>query len=180
MTGQLALVAYIPGPLGKFLDRLRSDLVSGCNLQSHVTILPPRLLDAPESELVADLESKANATASFEIRLGPIEVFPITNVIYISLATGTSDVEDLHGKLTNSRFASMEMYPFHPHVTLAQEIPADKVPEVLERATSAWETWSKERSFTVDRLTFVRNENGFGWKTISEHGLQPATLLKTA
>jgi 2'-5' RNA ligase len=180
MTGQLALVAYIPGPLGRFLDHLRSELVSGCNLQSHVTILPPRLLNFPEEELVADLESKAHATPTFEIRLGPIEVFPITNVIYISLATGKSDVENLHGKLCNSSFSSTETYPFHPHVTLAQEIPAEKVPEVLEKATSAWAAWTQEKSFPVEKLTFVRNENGSGWRTISEHELQSASLLKTA
>jgi hypothetical protein len=39
-----ALVSYVPGRLGEFLDRLREELVTGCKAHSHVTLLPPRPL----------------------------------------------------------------------------------------------------------------------------------------
>ena len=32
-----ALVIYVPGPLGKFLDDLRRKLVPGCNPHAHVS-----------------------------------------------------------------------------------------------------------------------------------------------
>ena len=39
-----ALVIYIPGPLGKFLDDLRRELVPSYNPHAHVSVLPPRPL----------------------------------------------------------------------------------------------------------------------------------------
>ncbi len=39
-----ALVIYIPDPLGRFLDDLRTALVPGCNPHAHVSVLPPRPL----------------------------------------------------------------------------------------------------------------------------------------
>ena len=39
-----ALVIYIPDPLGRFLDDLRTELVPGCNPHAHVSVLPPRPL----------------------------------------------------------------------------------------------------------------------------------------
>ena len=41
---QFALVAYIPDPLGRFLDDLRVELTPDCKPRAHVTILPPRPL----------------------------------------------------------------------------------------------------------------------------------------
>ena len=39
-----ALVVYIPGPLGVFLDELRRELVPHYNPHAHVSVLPPRPL----------------------------------------------------------------------------------------------------------------------------------------
>ena len=41
-----ALVVYIPDPLAGFLDDLRKELVANCLPRAHVTILPPRPLQA--------------------------------------------------------------------------------------------------------------------------------------
>jgi hypothetical protein len=41
-----ALVIYIPGPLGLYLDELRRDLVPDYDPHAHVSVLPPRTLAA--------------------------------------------------------------------------------------------------------------------------------------
>ena len=45
-----ALVSYIPGALGEFLDRLREELVAGCDPHAHITALPPRPIAGPVGE----------------------------------------------------------------------------------------------------------------------------------
>ena len=51
--GSFALVAYIPEPLGAFLQSMRHDLPGQENPQAHITVLPPRPLKAPAGKRLA-------------------------------------------------------------------------------------------------------------------------------
>src|SRR5262245_2374100 len=99
---QYGLVAYIEGELGDFLLKIRKEVVPGCKLRSHVSILPPRPLAGSEAEAIRFIQAAGRHHAAFEVRLGKIEVFPITNVIYISLGTGVTDLHAMHSKLNTS------------------------------------------------------------------------------
>src|SRR5216683_2977282 len=88
-----ALVSYLPEPLAGYLDRLRSDLVKECRAKAHLTVLPPRpLLCKPEDAFQA-LTQKLQDFHPFRVELGEIEVFPITQVIYLSVALGNAELE---------------------------------------------------------------------------------------
>src|SRR5580765_4520775 len=84
-----ALVIYIPDPLGRFLDDLRRELVPGCNPHAHVSVLPPRPIAVDWREASAQVCRCAAERPPFEITLGAIRRFPVTNVIYIELAAGS-------------------------------------------------------------------------------------------
>ena len=60
-----ALVSYVPGRLGAYLDRMRRELVSSCCAQSHITILPPRTIFAPESAVLRRLHGGLDAFSRF-------------------------------------------------------------------------------------------------------------------
>src|SRR5215471_8890371 len=92
-----ALVIYIPDPLGKFLDDLRRELVPGCNPHAHVSVLPPRSLSGAWQAAAEQVRECAEGWPPFEITLGEIRIFPVTNVIYIDLASGAADMHRLHG-----------------------------------------------------------------------------------
>ncbi len=179
-TTQYSLVSYIPDPLGSFLSELRTELVSSCRLQSHVTILPPRMLSSPVGTLIADLKRTTRTEHPFELELGEIEIFPVTNVIYISLGRGKGKVVEMHNHLSGGSLYYKEPFPFHPHITLAQEIPVDTLTEVYSRACQRWADWKGPRSFPVDNLVFVRNVNMKGWETLSEHALNHSPALQKA
>ena len=180
-TTQFALVGFIPEPLGSFLTDLRTELVSGCRLRSHVTVLPPRYLSSPVGALVSDLRVDTKHIHAFEIELGEIQIFPVTNVIYLSLKSGKEHIEAMHARLSRNLFAYQEPYPFHPHVTLAQEVPQEYVADVYARACQRWMDWGRSRKFKVDSLVFVRNVNMMGWENLSEHALaNGAMALRTA
>ena len=176
-----ALVSYIPGNLGTFLNRLRHDLVTTCSLQSHLTFLPPRYLSAPSDLLSKELDRRLAAVDAFPVTLGEIEVFESTNVVYIGLEQGASQVRDLHAWLAAGPLEYKEPFPFHPHVTLAQEFGPERLSSVVESARKAWAMIpASNRSFLIDRLVFVRNQDPNTWNTISEHDLQPLPLVRTA
>jgi hypothetical protein len=80
-----ALVAYLAEPLGSFVDWIRRDLEPGSLApRPHLTILPPRQL-APGAfvqEAKAQLASDLASVTADEVRLGDIEIFPSTSVVY--------------------------------------------------------------------------------------------------
>jgi 2'-5' RNA ligase len=180
VSGTFGLVSYIPGPLGSFLNRLRSQLVPGRRLQSHITILPPRVLHSQPEELSAELDSIVPRIQAFKASLGEVEIFPETDVIYLGVRAGWQEMLHAHGLLSEGMLHFKEPYPFHPHVTLAQNIAPENVAETLAQARSGWSEWWAERSFAVDELAFVRNVDPNTWELLSAHPLNSIELLRTA
>lgn len=174
-----ALVGYIPEPLGAFLNQLRRELVPGCQLLSHVTLLPPRLLTSPEPDIVQDLSEALSQLPALELEAGGVEMFPVTDVVYLDIKTGRRQLTDIHRHLNRGLLAFDEPFEYHPHVTLAQQMDPEAVAGVMERAAAAWNGWKGARRFAVEKLTFVRNVDPQSWTTVSEHPLQPASLLRT-
>jgi 2'-5' RNA ligase len=166
-----ALVIYIPDPLGQFLDDLRRELIPGCNPHAHVSVLPPRSL-AVDWELAGEsVRSCAGEWAPFEIKLGGIQRFPVTNVIYIELASGADELHDMHECMNHGALQSAEPFEYHPHITLAQEIPLDCLEEVDQLARRRWAEFKGPRTFVADRTAFVRNTMGNQWVDLAEFAL---------
>jgi 2'-5' RNA ligase len=166
-------VSYIPEPLGGYLNQLRSSLVAGCRLHSHVTLLPPRQLRADPAALIEELGKRVHALAPFEVTLGEVEIFETTRVIYLAIERGWGQIEDFHAKLGAGIFSFEEYYPFHPHMTLAQEISGTDFERTLDMAREAWDRCPYPRTFEVKVLTFVRNVDPNNWVTLSQHQLDP-------
>jgi len=180
MPQQFALVSYITGPLGTFLGRLSSGLVPGCGVRPHITLLPPRLVRHPARALSEALDASVSRIRAFEVTLGDVEIFPITDVIYLSVRGGWPEAVHAHGVLSAGRLRSREAFPFHPHVTLAQNIPAGEAARTAVRARLAWRQWQESRSFAVATFALVRDDGHGRWETFSEHTLSPLALPRTA
>ena len=163
-----SLVTYLPEPLGSFVDQLRGELVPGCSLRAHVTVLPPRPLSQPAEEAGAKIRSKLAEFEPFEMRLGDVEIFTMSSVVYLALAKGADEMRALHDALNADAAPFAEPFPFHPHVTLAQQISAEQVPDVFEHAHYRWAEFRHKRSFLVDRATFVQAINLYCWVDLEE------------
>lgn len=162
-----ALVSYLPQPLAGFLDRLRNELVAECSAKAHVTILPPRPLRSPADEAWRELLQGIQDFESFRVELGHIEIFPVTNVLYLSVNAGHTELKRLHQALNRGRLSFAEPFTFHPHVTLAQELEPAQVPAAAVFAETRWREFSHSRSFLVDRLTFVQNTLDNCWTDLN-------------
>lgn len=165
---QFALVSYLPDPLAGFLDRLRLDLTPDCSPRAHVTILPPRPLTAEIGETVARLSHECRLFTPFEIRLGTIEIFPRSNVIYVSLARGEHQLHALHENLNAGQLEYDGPFPYHPHITIAQDITAEQVASLAQIARDRWATYNGPRSFLVERLSFVQNVAPGAWLDLAQ------------
>jgi len=163
-----SLVTYLPEPLGSFIDQLRGELVPGCSLRAHVTVLPPRPLSQPAEEAGAKIRSKLAEFEPFELRLGDVEIFTMSSVVYLALPRGADEIRRLHDALNAAAAPFAEPFPFHPHVTLAQQISAEQVPDVFEHARYRWAEFRHKRSFLVDRATFVQAINLYCWVDLEE------------
>jgi len=147
-----ALVTYIPGLLGEFLDHLRRELVPACVPRAHVTILPPRPVLAPTGAAVEQLNEWIAD-----------EIFETTSVIYIGLGGGREELKRIHDRFNSGPLGFAEPFGYHPHVTLAQELTADQVARTREEAKRRWAEYKGERTFRVETITFVQSTSDNRW-----------------
>ncbi|HWD99224.1 MAG TPA: 2'-5' RNA ligase family protein [Bryobacteraceae bacterium] len=156
-VSQFALVSYVPAPLSGFLDHLRIRLTPQAKPHAHVTILPPRPVYGDLEELKKKLAPALRDVNPFQITLGSIKVFPVSNVIYLSIDEGEARLRELNRALDRDDLRFKTPFSYHPHITLAQDIPPPDVERLRAAAQEDWEAWRGERTFLVDSLWLVQN-----------------------
>jgi 2'-5' RNA ligase len=174
-----ALVVYIPEPLGSFLDRLRFDLEpDSLNPRAHVTILPPRpLADLSHAQAAADwLRPAVSRELSFPISIGGVEVFPGTNVVYLSIRDGFDHLREIHARLNHGEIAFDEHFLYHPHITLVQNLDAGQAAAVADAASLRWNAWKGIREFPAEAATFVQECSDRRWTDLESMALVPAAV----
>jgi hypothetical protein len=167
-VNQFALVIYIPSPLGRFVDDLRLELAPDCRPHAHVSVLPPRHVSAPWPAVAEGLRHVASKLAPFEVEAGSVASFPVTDVIYLETGRGTRDLHHLHNRLGRGQLEFKEPFPYHPHITVAQEIPEDRVREAYEVAVRRWQEYTGPRTFLAEQLTFVQNTAQDCWVDLAQ------------
>jgi len=163
-----ALVTYIPEPLSGFLDRLRQELVPNCFLRAHVTILPPRPLSSSPEKAWQVLRKLAPLSAPFEIQIASVEVFPVSDVIYLQVAAGCEELKKMHEEMNVDGLARREAFPYYPHVTLAQDLKPDEVDELVRVARQRWADCPFPKSFRAEKVVFVQNTRCNEWVDLGE------------
>jgi 2'-5' RNA ligase len=164
--------------LGEYLDRLRLDLVCDCRAKAHVTVLPPRPLVCMPAEAWRELAARLQEIPPFRVELGEVEVFPGTQVVYLSVIAGAAELKRLHEKLNTGRLAFEEPFEYHPHVTLAQDLDcASSVEQATDLARARWREFPGRRGFVVDKLTFVQNTLGNQWTDLNGFPLESSVRI---
>lgn len=165
---QFALVIYIPDPLGRFLDDLRLELAPGCKPHAHISVLPPRPLSAPWYPVSEEVRALAGDYAPFEIEAGELAIFPVTDVIYLETVRGTEQLRRIHDELCRAKLHFEEPFPFHPHITVAQEITKERLEQAFRIASRRWREYTGPRTFRADRATFVQNTSQNCWIDLAD------------
>lgn len=166
-----ALVTYIPEPLAGFLDQLRRELVPNCFLRAHVTILPPRPLSTTSEAAWRVIGALAPRFAPFEVELASVEVFPVSDVIHVSVGAGSDELKRMHDAFNIDGLRYQEPFSFQPHVTLAQDLQTDELDELIGVAHARWAEFSGAKSFRVENVVFVQNTRRNEWADLGESKL---------
>jgi 2'-5' RNA ligase len=166
-----ALVVYILDPLARFLDDLREELVPACLPRAHVTILPPRPVSVDVDEAIEHARTLVAGFAPFDIVAGEVAMFPLTDVIYINIKHGEAELKEMYRALNRGPLAFQEPFPYHPHITLAQDLPPDLVKPLYELARKRWAAFPHSRRIRAERACFVQSTVACTWVDLAEFKL---------
>jgi 2'-5' RNA ligase len=160
-----ALVAYIRGAIGDFVEGLRRELHPDLpHLAAHLTLLPPRSLQGTEGDALRMLAEVCGRVEPFEVLLGDMKSFiPTTPTIYIGVTNGASRLKEVHEQLNHQTFAFAEEWPYVPHLTIAKMTTEQAAESALLVARRRWQQYLGSRRILLDRLTFVREDAPDCW-----------------
>lgn len=170
-------VAYIGGQLGDFLLQLRGEAVCGCELRSHVSVLPPRSITGDEPAAQRWLAEHAGQLNAFEVRLGEVTHFESSTVIYIDITIGSGELKAAHAALNQGPFEFQEKFAYSPHITLAQGFPESELQAKLALCRERWAAYSGPRHFGVEEIFFVKSVAKDCWVNLDSTHLELASTL---
>jgi 2'-5' RNA ligase len=165
----LGVAIAIPQPHAKVLANWRrqvgdpaADLVF-----PHVTLLPPTPVPAGSMVSIEEhLGSAAAAHAPFVMHLAGTGTFrPTSPVVFVQVATGVSDCELLERAIRRGPLDRELEYPYHPHVTVAQEIEDSGLDEAYDGLSGF------VARFSVERFALFSREPGGQWTWRTEFEL---------
>jgi 2'-5' RNA ligase len=172
--GDVAVIAYLPGELARFLRGLTERLAPGSpHPRPHLTVLPPR--PAPSLEAMLNLlHVTAREEPPFLIRMGGLATFlPISEVLFLELESGQEDALHLYQRLQQvfPSDAPRERFRFHPHITLAYGLPRGEVTRLLPSFQEEWIRYPGPREAPLRTLTLVRMSAPSQWDDIASFPL---------
>jgi 2'-5' RNA ligase len=164
-----ALVAYVNDPVGEFIARLRRELHPDLpHLPAHLTLLPPRLLQAGEDAALTTVEEICKTVEPFEVNLGEVETFiPVTPTVFIRIAHAYR-MRALHDLLSRDpAFAGQEEWPYLPHMTIVKMSTEEQAQAAYLLARHRWAEYEGRRCILVKELTFVREKEAECWVDVA-------------
>ena len=168
LVNSYSIVAYLSGPVARFADVVRRELVPGCPHHAHMTVLPPRPLHGHLSEAIEFARQLVAQFEPFDVRLGNVEQFPDTQVIYISLDSGVPELTAMYDVLNTGSLEQEEAHEFVPHITLGRELPPGTFERSLELSRHRWEEFGPPPPLHIESLTFVQQRADESWIDLAE------------
>jgi 2'-5' RNA ligase len=141
----------------------------------HVTLLPPTPVTATAlDEVERHLAEVAAEHPPFVMHLAGTGTFrPTSPVVFIQVARGVSDCELLEQRVRRGPLARELDFPYHPHVTVAQDIDDARLDEAYDGLSGF------VARFPVDEFVLFSRDGGGRWRWRAEFPLgagEPATV----
>jgi 2'-5' RNA ligase len=168
-TTVLGIVVEIPQPWSQLLTDWRAkvgDNQAGV-VPPHVTLLPPTEVPTTHRPAVAaHLAGVARCHPPFTMHLSGTGTFrPVSDVVFVAVARGIGDCELLAGQVRRGPLSRSLSYPYHPHVTVAHDVPGD----MLELAYTGLADLNAE--FQVEHITEFEQTPDGTWAVAREYPL---------
>jgi 2'-5' RNA ligase len=165
----LGIVVPVPEPWAQLLVDWRSKVgdPQANQVPPHVTLLPPTEIAVADRTLISDhLAEVARCHPPFDMHLAGTGTFtPVSDVVFVAVARGIGNCELLANDVCRGPLARTLAFPYHPHVTVAHDVPAD----MLELAYTGLAELSAE--FRVTAFTEFEQAPGGAWTVAREYPL---------
>jgi 2'-5' RNA ligase len=157
----IGVAIAVPEPYAGELRRLRASFgdPQADKVPAHVTLLPPTSVDDAElADVEKHLGEVADSHSPFELHLRGSATFrPVSPVVFATVAAGISECELLAGDVRSGPLHRELCFPFHPHVTVAQDLPGPAMDRAFEELSDY------ECRFRVDSFVLFRHDPTRGW-----------------
>lgn len=151
----LGIVIAVPEPWSSTIARIRSQGgdAAADKITPHITLLPPTPVEREQRERVlTHLQSVAESFAPFNLQLGGVETFePISPVSFLAVTEGADKCAELAQAINAGPLSFEPRFPYHPHVTLAQDLPPQEQQQISEAAQDLQVAWTVP-GFRLDRV----------------------------
>jgi 2'-5' RNA ligase len=168
-TAVLGVVVPVPEPWAQLLTDWRSKVgdPQALLVPPHVTLLPPtEVLRSERPAIGAHLADVARRHPPFAMHLSGTGTFrPVSEVVFVAVARGIGDCELLASDVRRGPLNRSLSYPYHPHVTVAHDVPGD----MLELVYSGLADLSAE--FAVEHFTEYEQTPSGAWAVAREYRL---------
>jgi 2'-5' RNA ligase len=169
----IGIAVDIPEPWGGRLTQRRAEAgdPQAVHVPAHVTLLGPTEIDAADLKLIERrLGEIAAEHPPFTLHLRGTGTFrPITEVVFVAVAAGISECEQLNAAIQDIGGIDRETrFPYHPHVTVAQDVP----PAQLDAAFR--DLAGFEARFPVKGFTLFEHSSGARWRPHRDYVLGSA------
>ena len=130
-------------------------------------MLPPRPIDLNIDESIRQIKAEGEDIPPFIVELGPVAVFDKSNVVYLKILRGERELHALHENLNAGQLEYDGPFPYHPHITLAQDLTREESGKLAEIACERWAAYDGPREFCVEELSFVRSYRPGIWQDLA-------------
>lgn len=173
----LGLSIAIPPPFDAELRdwRRRAGDPLADQVNPHITLVPPTpVLSSSLERILGSVRERCAQVPEFALKLRGTGTFrPVSDVVFVSVAEGISSCEILAERLMIDELRGCRSFPYHPHVTVAHDVPPaalDEVFEGLERFRA---------DLVVDEVWAHRQDADGAWHPLTSFPLTAAGLRPT-
>ena len=105
-----------------------------------------------------------------------MEIFEASNVVYLGVRQGAEKLHEIYESLNCGELAYKECFEYHPHITIAQDLPAGAARRIAAIAADRWASYLGPRGFDVSSLSFVQHVAPSIWMDVAALPLGQLTL----
>lgn len=168
----LGIAIEVPDPLGTLLTQWRIKVGDplGHLIPPHVTLLPPTDVAGMAPGAVHEhLTAVSDRHSPFQLHLAGTGSFrPVSQVVFVTVAEGISGCELLAGDIRSGLLSRPLAYPYHPHVTIAHDVP----PEMLDTAYAG--LVGVDERVEVDSFCAFEQDRSGRWVPMTRYPLRGA------
>ena len=152
-----AVVSYVRGDLGKFIDEVRAQLAPAqSHLHAHLTLLPPRPLGGTEEQAARTLQQVCRRLKPVEVSFGEVRLFvPITPTVYLSIEECADAIRAMHDALNTGELFCYEALPYIPHFTVAALQSDEEAERTAAMVRRLWAAYTGPRTARLTELAFA-------------------------